>query len=783
ERIEEIELVLDKYRLYESIKRIIEIGERRKVIVIDNMQWVDRETTEVIKYLLRSLKDSPIVFILTYRQEEKTQVLDDFISYISRETEIREIGLRPFAYNNINEMMKAILGEDPERELVGYIERESGGNAFYIEEILKGLNQIGCLKIIGDVWQFENPDKEIIPKSIEDITARKYQSLSNEGKELLQLASVIGGFDTGIMKEITGYNEGHVVGLIEDAKRLGLIKESGDRFEFQDEISRNAVYKRYVAGAKGRMLHRQIGEKLEEQYKSKEHLVLEELAFHYYQGAQKEKGVRYCIKAGDSARAKYANTSAIQYYTWAEYLLMKSKDKKDTKLRIDCILKRVNVLDLVGKSEVALKDLEKCLQYASGIRDKKRKTDIKTRRAEIYLSISQYHKAIAEATECIKMYNAVSDKKKIAGLLNTVGNAQLYMGQYKKALKNYDGSLKMYRAIEDRMHETRVLNNIGITYRQLGQYDKALGILKDSLEMKRSISDKSGESRALAALGVLYGSLGRYDKALECNENSLKILKEIGDKIGEARITNNIGTIYNYLGNNNQALKIYEDSLTLKKNIEDRVGEAGTLNNIGNVHLELGTYDKALKYYEDSLELAETIKADSIEFSNFLSLGDLYLKANKRAKAKSYIDKAYEMARESDSKNMLRDVLISQCGFCLETKKLTEFKKPARRLQSLLRKMKSRRFEGIINLLLGRYYTETGDLESAKKHLTKSLRISKDIGERLTVGRTYYYLGMMGLAIGEKAIYRGYFKKALEIFDSLGAKGWKEKVEKALSNC
>lgn len=150
----DIESVLDRYRLYESVRMVIELGELAKVIIVDNMQWVDEGSTEVMKYLMRSLRDKDITFIFIYREEEKTKLLEDFISSISRENEVVETELRPFGNNEIKASIKAIIGEETESGLLEYVVRESGGNPFYIEEIMKGLYEAGYLTTKEDYWRF-----------------------------------------------------------------------------------------------------------------------------------------------------------------------------------------------------------------------------------------------------------------------------------------------------------------------------------------------------------------------------------------------------------------------------------------------------------------------------------------------------------------------------------------------------------------------------------------------------------------------------------------------------
>ncbi len=121
---------------------------------------------------------------------------------------------------------------------------------------------------------------------------------------MLDIASVIGWFDIEIIREITNYNEGEIMGLINDINKLGMIKYRKDKFEFAEEVSRNALNKKNVEGIKGIELHKRVAENIETRYRGKENEVIEKLAFHYYSGQGREKGARYCITAGDISRER-----------------------------------------------------------------------------------------------------------------------------------------------------------------------------------------------------------------------------------------------------------------------------------------------------------------------------------------------------------------------------------------------------------------------------------------------------------------------------------------------
>ncbi len=778
-RVNEIGLVLDKYRLYESIRRIIEIGNKKKIIVIDNMQWSDRESTESIQYLLRALQDYPIRFLFLYRQEEKTLALENFTSSISRDVNVRKIFLNSLGAEEIKEMLNLILGESPSDELLEYIKQESGGNPLYIEEVIKGLGDAGYLKLEIDRWQFEKPKAQVIPKTVEDITERKYQSLGKEHKEILEIASTVGWFDVDILKIITGYNEGHIIGVLDKIKRAGLVREHGERIEFQDELSRNTIYQKNVAGIKGRMLHKKIGEILEERHKGKEQEIIEELAYHFYLGGDKDKGVHYSIEAGDRTREKYANNSALRYYTWAEELLRNERTSETRAIWIDCLIKRASVFMFTGDNESALKDLETALAVAREIGDRKREAEISTRKISIYINVFQHIKAIAEARDCLEIYEQLDDKLGIARLLSAIGNARGFLGEHKKAFKNYKDALRKCREAGDKHFEARILNNIGLAYMNLGDDMRALQYYQEASKLKDQTRDKYLEGAVLNNIGLINMNSLEYSKALKNYSDSLKIFKEIGNRYGEALVLNNIGIIYENWGEYTKGLKFSEDSLKIANVTENKYCETLALNNIGTIYMDVGDYDRARRYLNDALNLAENMKSHDQLFNNLIPIGYLYLLERNIEKARVSLEKAADTAKDLKSPRKSREALLALGNLYLEAKEYENLEKTTAALDELPKELKSKMFEGKMNVLLGRYQTETKNFKRASECFDAALNIFEDLENKLEIGKVYYFLGLLEYRKGSKSFYQRHLKKASEIFNSIGAKAWKEKAKEA----
>lgn len=818
EKRQGIELVVDKYRLYESIRLIMEKGEHGKILIVDNIQWIDKESIEVMKYLMRSLKDNPITFVLIYRVEEITDDLEEFLSYISREVAVTDIILRPFAHTEIKDSVKAIIGEDPDPLLVDYVVRESGGIPFYIEEIVKGLVDQRFLIVEDDRWVFSRPEKEIVPKSLEDIAIRKYRTLSSEARRVVDTATVIGWFDIGIIKDITEFNEGQVLGVINHMNKLGMVKYKNDRFEFDEEVSRHALYEKNVAGIPSLELHRKIGETLEQRSKGKETDIAEMLAYHYYRGHEAEKGVRYCMEAAAQAQEKYANQYAIRYYTWAIELLQDKLIPEDIEKRVDCLYKRAEAFSVIGKNDRAVRDLEKGLKSALAMDDKKRKADILLRRAAIYHRLSQYRDAITEATKSKELYQAINDRVQMAFALNAIGYGHwslsengeamasyeeamsifrelgekkgeadtlnnfgtVYLGiDFNRALQYYEDSLGIYNEIENKLGASKVCNNIGILYNQLGKYQRALEYLRQSLNIQQERGSIHGEETAYVNIGNIHSALDENQEALRFYKAALKIARQTGNRESEGICLNNIGLKLDTLGEYEKALKSLECTVAITQEIGDKRTEAAALTGLGQVHQHLGDHDDAMAFYARALQIGEEQNVSWVKFGNLVSQGEFYLVLNEREKAKQYIDAAYELSQEVASRSYIATTMMLMCEYYLSTAQPDTFMKTMTDLEQFV-EIRTDGQDAAIAMMLGRYYTMVKQFEKADKQFAQALDTYKKIGNRLECGKVHYYRGMMELA-RESEHAQECFRQSTEIFEALGAKDWKQKAGRHLT--
>ena len=118
--------------------------ENPLVIFLDDLQWSDTASLELIERLILDHNTSYLMLIGAYRDNEvdNTHPLSLTLSSISKQQKaFTNISLAPLQSADINEFVADALREELENiaELAQLVEKKTGGNPFFIEEFLKSL--------------------------------------------------------------------------------------------------------------------------------------------------------------------------------------------------------------------------------------------------------------------------------------------------------------------------------------------------------------------------------------------------------------------------------------------------------------------------------------------------------------------------------------------------------------------------------------------------------------------------------------------------------------------
>ncbi len=211
------------------------------VLFLDDLQWVDRSSLQIIELLLLDNKISGFLLIIAYRFNEVDahhRLSLSFSELRKRGVMIEQIELHPLSVSAVNEMLVDVLGCDAEASMpLAHITRtKSGGNPFFISQFLQSLHQQGLIRLaedgIGWVWQIERIAQTAVTDNVVQLMEERILQLPPETRLALQIGAIIGvRFSLQHLARLMGDTEEGTQQLIWPALRLQYLLAVAPRIE------------------------------------------------------------------------------------------------------------------------------------------------------------------------------------------------------------------------------------------------------------------------------------------------------------------------------------------------------------------------------------------------------------------------------------------------------------------------------------------------------------------------------------------------------------------------
>jgi predicted ATPase len=178
---------IKKQRTLDTIKRIVvrESLKQPLIVIFEDLHWIDEQTQALLDLLADSIANARVLLLVNYRPEYRHEW--------GNKSHYVQIGLKPLVRENAEELLTALLEDavelQPLKRLV--IER-TGGNPFFIEEIVQALFDEGALVRNGAVKVMRSLSQIRLPATVQGILASRIDRQPSEHKQLLQTLSVMG---------------------------------------------------------------------------------------------------------------------------------------------------------------------------------------------------------------------------------------------------------------------------------------------------------------------------------------------------------------------------------------------------------------------------------------------------------------------------------------------------------------------------------------------------------------------------------------------------------------
>ncbi len=588
------------------------LASRRPLVVVwEDLHWTDQATAEFIAALADAVAVQPMLVVLTYRP--------GFVPPAGDRTFHTRLALTGLSTADCMAVACGLLSvtELPE-PLRALIVRTAEGNPFFLEEVLRSLQETGAVRTEGArLTVVPQLAEHVVPDTVQDVIRARIQRLPDAPRRLLELASVVGReFTRRLIERLAGANDA-TEGALRELKAFELIQETSvfpERvYEFRHALIHDVAYhllpverRRELHGAAARAIEEVHGDRVAEQY--------EVLAHHFAEAAEWVKALDYLRKAAEKATQAFAIREALALYQRA--------------------------LEVAGNADPS--------PSAEDV------IAIHQARSALYFLVSDFDRSRAEAERVAALARQVGDPDREGRALAAVGWAAMWA-------RDLDGAVEAARQAiqiaEPRGAATPLVRahlTIGFIRGVTGRLGEAGEHIGKAVATGRSGGALADLSLSLTVSGLLRSWEADYTAAVALHAEALAIARRHDLLLPLMFNAFLHGMTLTDKGDYEAALSLYLEGLTLAERVGDEAIHHRLLNCLGWLHAELGDVTSAIELNRRSSEVGRR-RRDPGTFPNALvNLGENHLAKGELVLAGEFLDEAHGVFTDPNGSPWMR---------------------------------------------------------------------------------------------------------------------------------
>jgi adenylate cyclase len=649
-----------KRRVLVGLMRRLLVREEPTLIVAEDLHWSDTASVALLSHLSREIASGYCMLLSTSRREWSTPWAAE------------QLDLEALPEHGARALVELAFGQPVDDQLAQTVLARTGGNPFFIEEVVRGLLESRVLQEKGGVLSVEAGRSVRVPATVQEVLAARLDRLPPPVKRVLQPAAVCGRtFSEDVVHRVlrNGSLESNLATLQQES--MIVPREVERSYAFRHALIQEVAYQNQLQSQR-RGFHGAIGEALEVLYPDRLDELVGELAFHFGRSDDVPKALQWLVRAGDRARGLFANQEALGYYASA---LERAEDGEGP-LQAGTILERIgDIHHLVGRYDDAINSFLNARdripaaapsttarllrkqgtalrikgEYASASSAFARALeligDVGVEAAHTRLQIGQLHWRTGEYDEAqralaraVEIASGLANDEVLAEGLKQLGNIPFHTGDLKEAEDYFRRSQHIYERLEDMAGIAAVRMNLGAVYGRMGRWDECLGELNASLQLHQRIGDVWHIGIVYNNIGELHRVRGEFLEAVEPYEKALAIFREIHEASWCATVLTGLGMARVDAGDVRQG---HADLLEAEAQFR-ALGRSMYMPDIyrflASAELVMGDVDSALRRAERSLEFATTANARDQEAMTQRVMGEIALARGDTSTARQLLE-------------------------------------------------------------------------------------------------------------------------------------------------
>ena len=622
------------------------------LLLVEDLHWADIASVDLLRQVVDQLPDRPLMVLLSHRPDTTPPLVTRAAQSVIR--------VAPLSTDETRALVAGFFGASADLEqLQDFIAGRSGGNPLFAEEIVRSLVGRGLLQREGGRWTCATVSEAVVPPTLHGLLLSRVDGLPVAARRLLQEAAVLGATFDGALLRAVATEPGAIDAELARLAEADFVQPLGPwhertRYRFTHALVHEVVYQNLLLSRRTE-LHERVGRALEQAAGPRPERLsdLEALGHHWSLSADKLRGARYLVAAGDWARAVYANDDAIRHYDRALQTLAECPggggDARTAHERL------ADLLGLTGRRAEALAHYEAVRKDSERDGDRVAAARVQRKIGGLYWEAGDRERAGACFTSGLELLGEHDDPIERAHLFQEMGRLAFRAGDnagaitwaeraLAEATHEEEAATEPERAREATTMRAQAYNTLGVALARTGRLTEAVEQIERSIGLAETRDLLQAACRGYTNLGVLFSSLDPR-RSIETCLRGLETAKKVGDLGFQSRLYANLAVAYCALTDRCEAegIEAAQTAIDLDRRLGLLDHLAIPLIVLGQIHQCHGEHREAFAMYEEALGLAEQIGEPQLLFPCYDGLATLYLDAGNTGQAEAYLTKAQEV--------------------------------------------------------------------------------------------------------------------------------------------
>jgi class 3 adenylate cyclase/tetratricopeptide (TPR) repeat protein len=636
--------------LFAAMRRLMHAaaGDAPGLVVVEDLHWLDPGSEAFLANLVDSLPGARTLLLANFRPEYEADWM--------RRSYYEQLPLVPLDREAIARLLHELVGPEPSVDgLAELIAARTGGNPFFIEEVVQSLVESGGLEGERGAYRLAHAIEEIeIPASVQPVLAARIDRLPEREKAVLQSASVIGReFSEPVLGRVAGLPEDELADALGALAGAELIYETAlypqAEYAFKHPLTQEVAYGSQLRERRART-HAAVAEAVEALHQGELDELAALISAHWERANERLLAAQWGARAAAWASMSHP-ADAVHHWRRVRSLARDQPDSPDKRgLALGACTSLLFVGARLGLAGDEVQEIySEALELAADSGDEAAMAMVHSAYGMTCGMAGRLEEAMASGRRARELVGQSSDLELQLSVSSGLWLASA--GRNREALAEFDGLLDS--AGEDYQLGRQVIGIsaviAGIVFRgrvlaELGRLPEARAALEEALSLAREHDDLESRGFASASLGLLSFLTGEPGDGLARGLEGLEVAERLGSSA--SRVAARAGLTHAHLARDE-----YDDALALAEEAIEivRAGRTGLsfeplgLWLLGEARLGLGDVEGARAAAAEGAATAATQGARVLEARCRLGLARALLH-ERPADARAALEQALERA-------------------------------------------------------------------------------------------------------------------------------------------